>query len=154
MMNTEASVTFSLDQLWLLNDVVRHEGDNSRVWKFPSASLELNEKVAEAILICEESRPGVSAPPSISSYTLELSHGDLLCIDFWVRRGMKSPGGDPIGQKLLLETFKARRSLSGGWEATATEPVMKPEQIEAKIAEWRNQDADSVSDNDTDYRAE
>ena len=152
----EVGVTFSLDQLWALNDLIRHESSDGRAWAFPSVSLSLNEKVADAILICEESRPfpesqpSATNQPSITEYTIELSHGDCLCIDYNVRQGMKSPGGVLIGKQILLKAFAARRELLPGFVATAQEPARSPEYIETQLAEWRKQDADSRTNNDPD----
>ena len=148
----EVGVTFSLDQLWALNDLIRHESSDGRAWAFPPVSLSLNEKVADAILICEESRPfpeSQTSPtnlPTITEYTIELSHGDCLCIDYNVRQGMKTPGGVAIGKQILLKAFAARREITDGIFATAEEPARSSESIEARMAEWRKQDAGSKPD--------
>lgn len=115
-MNEEVAVTFSLDELWLLHTVIRHESDNSRTWKFPSSGLELNDRIAEAILVCEETPLPESA--------LDLSRGDCLCIDANVNVGMKDAYGKMAGKSILLKVFAARRTLSGGIEATAQEPEL------------------------------
>ena len=148
----EVGVTFTLDQLWALNDLIRHESSDGRAWAAPPVSLALNEKVADAILVCEESKPfpeSQQSPtnlPTITEYTIELSHGDCLCIDYNVRQGMKSANGLPIGKQILLKAFAARREITDGFVAVAVEPVRTPEYIEAQMAEWRKQDADSSPD--------
>lgn len=144
----EVGVVFSLDQLWLLNDLIRHESDQDKTWKIPPSSKELNATVADAILACEDH--------GLTEYTIPISSGDTYVIDFHVRRSMKSYLGTPIGVNLLLKVFRARRELSGESMETFREPVMTPSQIEAKFIEWRNQDADRSAHNDahdlSDYK--
>ena len=98
-----AGVTFSLPELWLLHDFVRHEMSDANSWRFPPASEELNEDIALAIEACETH--------DLEEYTLLLSKGDLLVIDFFVRRDHKTPEG-ASGKRLLLKVFRARKELT------------------------------------------
>ena len=47
----------------------------------------------------------------LSEYTLMLSRGDLLVIDYFVRRDHKTPEG-ASGKQLLLKIFRARKALA------------------------------------------
>ena len=96
-------VTLTLPELWLLHDFVRHEIPDSRSWRFPPASDDLNEEVAFAIESCETH--------GLEEYTLLLSKGDLLVMDYFVRRDHKTPEG-ASGKLLLLKAFRARRELT------------------------------------------
>ncbi len=96
-------VTFSRNELWMLHDFVRHELPESRHWRFPPASEELNEEIALALDACETHK--------LDEYTLLLSKGDMLVIDFFVRRDHRTPEGGS-GKQLLLKVFRARSELS------------------------------------------
>lgn len=98
-----APVVFTLAELWLLNDFVRHELPDAKTWRFPPASEDLNEEIAMAIDTCESH--------GVQEYTLLLSRGDLLLIDFHVRRDHRTPEG-ASGKTLLLKTFRARKELA------------------------------------------
>ena len=98
-------VTFSRDELWLLHDFVRHELPESRQWRFPPASEELNEEIVLALDACETHE--------LPEYSLLLSKGDMLVIDFFVRRDHRTPEG-ASGKSLLLKIFRARSELSSG----------------------------------------
>jgi hypothetical protein len=96
-------VTFTRDELWLLHDFIRHELPDSRQWRFPPASEELNEEIALALDACETH--------DLSEYTLLLSKGDMLVMDFFIRRDHRTPEG-ASGKQMLLKVFHARRELS------------------------------------------
>lgn len=96
-------VTFTRDELWLLHDFVRHELPDSRQWRFPPASEELNEEIIMALDACEAHE--------LTEYTLLLSKGDMLVIDFFIRRDHRTPEG-ASGKQLLLKVFRARTELS------------------------------------------
>jgi hypothetical protein len=98
-------VTFSRDELWLLHDFVRHELPESRQWRYPPASEELNEEIVVALDACETHE--------LPEYTLLLSKGDMLVIDFFIRRDHRTPEG-ASGKNLLLKIFRARSELSLG----------------------------------------
>ena len=98
-------VTFTATELWLLHDFVRHEIPDSRAWRYPPASEDLNEEIALAIEACESH--------DLQEYTLLLSRGDLFVIDYFVRRDHKTPEG-ASGKKLLLKCFRARKELASG----------------------------------------
>jgi hypothetical protein len=96
-------VTFSVSELWLLHDFIRHEAPEAKNWRYPPASEELNDEIAFALETCEEH--------ALEEYTLVLSRGDLLCIDYSVRRDHKTPEG-ASGKKILLKLFRARKELA------------------------------------------
>lgn len=95
-------VTFTLAELWLLNQFVRHDVSQSDTWKFPPASVSLCVDIAEAIHACEEHK--------VPEFTLLLSKGDLLVIDYNVRADMKTPEGAQ-GRNILLKVFRAISEL-------------------------------------------
>src|SRR2546427_13038452 len=95
-------VTFSRDELWLLHDFVRHELPESRHWRFPPASEELNEEIVVAL--------DASETHELSEYSLLLSKGVVTVIDFFVRREHRTPGGES-GQKLLQTIVRSQREM-------------------------------------------
>ncbi len=98
-------VEFTIHELWMLHDLVRHDEDAVARRKWPTVSTELNEQVALAIVACEDS--------GLGGYTLLLSRGDMLLLDHAVRRDMKTPEGAK-GKDMLLKLFRARRDLAIG----------------------------------------
>jgi hypothetical protein len=96
-------VTFSLGELWLLHDFIRHELPDANNWRYPPASRDLNEEIAFALEACESCE--------MDEYTLCLSKADLLAIDYFVRRDQKTPEG-ASGKGILLKTFRARKELA------------------------------------------
>lgn len=99
-----SSVTFDIAELWLLQSVIRHEMAQQGEWKFPFASLDLNDRVAAAILFCDENH--------VSEASMQLSRGDTLCVDYNVRSDMKDAQGKQIGKLILLKSFRVRRDLN------------------------------------------
>lgn len=102
--NFTRPVTFTLAELWLLNDFTRHEISQMDTWKYPPASRSLNQEIALAIVACVDSK--------LKEYTLELCEGDLLVIDYNVRRELKTPEG-AHGDEILLKCWRALRQLAG-----------------------------------------
>lgn len=113
-MNDTVPVLFSVEELWLLQSVVRHEAAQQETWKFPTASLDLNDQVAIALNRCTVH--GLHEAP------LQLSRGDLLVLDYCVPQGAKTAAGVPIGKTILLKTFRARAELLDGQLPSAEEP--------------------------------
>lgn len=97
------SADFSLEILWLMHAHVRHEVCRTDDWKYPPASVSLSDKIAEAILFCEEFEETVAA--------IQLTHHDCLVIDACVPDDAKSVGGEAIGRTTQLIQFAARRAL-------------------------------------------
>ena len=95
-------VTLTTSELWLLHDFIRHEVPEARAWRYPPACEELNEEVAFALDTCEAH--------NLQEYTLMLSKGDMLTIDYFIRRDHKTPEG-ASGKKILLKVFRARKEL-------------------------------------------
>ena len=96
-------VTFALSELWLLHDFIRHEAPDAKAWRYPPACEELNDEIAFAIECCESH--------NLDEYTLVLSRGDMLTIDYFIRRDHKTPEG-ASGKKVLLKVFRARKELA------------------------------------------
>lgn len=129
-MNLQASVVFTLDELWLLHACIRHELPGQEQMKFPYYSRDLNDSLAEVILMCEED--------GLRDAALVLSQGDCYVIDAVVRSDMKTPAGAPLGKAILTKTFKARRDLAGGPVATALEPAVPaiPDDLETQVKRY------------------
>ncbi len=98
-----ASQVFSLEELWLMQSVIRHEMPQIDQWKFAPANLELNDQIAQALVFCDEN--------GVNEAALVLSRGDCLAIDYCVPQGAKSAAGVPIGKHILMKSFRARRAI-------------------------------------------
>lgn len=109
--NEEQTVAIMVNQLELdvLQQHVRHEidGEAQGQWKWPPASLTLNDKIAESMLFQAE-----TGEPEVA---LQLTRHDCLVIDFQVQVGAEiDADGNDIGRALLLKTYAARRTLRDG----------------------------------------
>ena len=109
------SALFTCDELWLLQSAIRHEVAQGDTWKYPPASVELNDQIADALVLCEENK--------LDDAALLLTRGDCLVIDFCVPQTAKSAAGVPIGKNVLLKSFKARRAIEQGPIAYSDEPA-------------------------------
>ena len=96
-------LTINIAELWMLNDVVRHEMPGTDTWKFPPVSRELNEEIALAIHACVTDK--------LDEYTLLVTEGDLLVLDFCIRRDMKTLEGAK-GEDVLKKVFAVRAELA------------------------------------------
>jgi hypothetical protein len=110
-----ASALFTIEELWLLQSAIRHEVAQGDTWKFPPASIELNDQIADALVLCEENR--------LDDAALLLTRGDCLVIDYCVPQTAKSAAGVPIGKNVLLKSFKARRIIEQGDSPFSEEPA-------------------------------
>lgn len=97
-------VTFTLAELWLLHDFVRHECPEMERWRFPPADLELNEEIALAIEAC--------VSDGLEEYTLDLTRHQLLVIDYLIRHDYKT-GQLAKERDILHKVFQARREMAG-----------------------------------------
>lgn len=131
-METKRPVTFTLAELWCLHDFIRHECSERDRWAFPPADLGLNEDIADAIYACETD--------GLSEYTLLLERGDILIIDFHIRRDTKTPEG-ASGKKILLKCFKARAEMGG---------LIESDETDHSYEEVSHANADSQPDPDSD----
>ncbi len=142
-----APVEFTLAELWMLHDLVRHDEDAVSEYKWPTVSTGLNEQVALAIVACEDG--------GLKSYTLALDRGGLLLLDYHVRRDMKTPEG-ASGAAVLLKVFRARRDAAYGPTAdggdTTYAAAGKTAAIEDKLSE--EEASDAAADEDTDQDAD
>ena len=129
-MKTSTPVTFTADELWLLQGVVRHEMPQGDTWKFPPASVDLNDQIADVLIACIDA--------GLREATLSLTRGDLLLLDFVVPQSATSPIGTKLGREILLKSFRARRALSGDELPNAAEPEDTPtlNEIDARLAGW------------------
>jgi hypothetical protein len=126
------STLFTLDELWIMREVVRHEHENQELWHFPYADLEFNDQIAAAILFCVENAEA-EAP-------LLLSRGDCLILDHSVNLTHKDKDGLPLGKSILLKSFAARRTLRDGALETGTEPQAPSVPEIKKALEQRKED--------------
>ena len=102
----DAPVIFTLQELWLLNDFVRHDeekGDERERARYPTVSTPLNEEIALALNACHEH--------GLAEYTLTLAYADILLIDHQIRRDYKTMEG-ANGKAILLKVYKARAVMS------------------------------------------
>lgn len=127
MMIDTAPVTFTLDELWFLQSFVRHEIPQPPEWKFPPASLDLNDAIADAILGCTAF--------DMKEATLQLRRGDLLLLDYLVPQAATNVAGKNIGRPILLKTYRARRELAEG----TSSPDIEPDEhaANARLERWR-----------------
>lgn len=100
----EVPVTFTVDELWLLHYVIRHECPRMEDWESPPASPSLNKQLRLAILACETDQ--------LREYTLQLSRRDLDVIDYNVKMDMQTPAAS--GRNILLKVFRATFELETG----------------------------------------
>ena len=137
----EVACTFSIAELWLLDSCVRHEIDGQDRWKFPPASKELTIEIALAINACVEGK--------LDEYTLLLSTGDLLVIDYNIRQGHKNMEG-ARGQDILLKVFHALSQLALGYEVGGTDQTYKDAIVEEEKEGKEESDATTESGSDED----
>ncbi len=97
-------VQFSVAELWLLHNFVRHEDSKQDDWKFPPVSFDLNEQISDALLAADKY--------GVTDATLLLTLHSCLVIDYHIRADMKTPEG-AYGVKILLKVFAARAALNG-----------------------------------------
>ena len=99
------SVLFELDELWLLHKCIRHELPSVEHMKYPPCDIELNDKIAEAVLFCHINE--------INQAYLAVSLSELLALDYTVPQDAKNVAGKLLGKNILLKTFLARKQLKG-----------------------------------------
>jgi len=98
-------VVFTVEELWLLQDAIRHETPNQEEeWIRPPSDLDFNNEIALALVVCYRHQ--------LPEYTLMLSMGDCLAIDYTVAQDAKTPEGAD-GRVVLFKSFEARRRLLG-----------------------------------------
>lgn len=93
-------ITLTLDELWHLHALIRHEVPSQREWHYPPANAELNADIGAAILACTDD--------GLEEYTLLLNPQQLCAIDYHVRADQKPPAWPAYGEKILLKAFRAR----------------------------------------------
>ena len=135
-------VSFTLAEIWMLHDVIRHDEDAICKKAWPSVSTQLNGEISLAILACEDN--------SLEAYTLVLTKGDILVIDANVRRDMKTPEG-AAGKAILLKLFKARYELIYGAIAEGREDLTYRQALDRKNFEPKEvEDAEPSDSSDDD----
>ncbi len=105
-------VTFTIAEIWLLVSVIKHEMQDAERWKWPITNKPLVEELMLACLTCEDAK--------LEEFTLELSEGDCLLIDYNITPDMKTPEG-AIGKNVLLKVFRALSELSYGYDTASRE---------------------------------
>jgi len=119
-----APVTFGVSEIWILQSVIRHESADQEKWHNPPSSRSLNGKVSEALLACSKY--------DLDQYTLELTLGDCLALDYGVKQGIKDVDGKDLSKPLLLKIFAARDAVENGpEEQTAYRAEVTPEKWQA-----------------------
>lgn len=141
-------VTFTLGELWLLHDFIRHDPESQEPPpKYPYVSTKLNEDIALAIVACIDSE--------LDEFTIILDRAEILAIDAWIRRDTKTE--DARGDVILLKVFRARYKLSSGFlgdwpvdENTDDDKNYKQALKERKEEDKGNAEPGNNTDNDTD----
>lgn len=129
MLNPVTPVVFDADELWVLQAVLRHEVQQRDTWTYPPANLELNDSVADALLVCQEY--------DLKEITLLLDRAALLAIDYCVPQTAKSADGKLLGKNILIKSFRARRVLQEGEGPIATDPSRESRaDIRSLLSEW------------------
>lgn len=105
-MNTSAVAIFTRDELWLMRSVVRHEMLQQDTWKFPPADRDLSNKIAHALLFCEDGGQPDAA--------LELCLGDTYVLDYNVPQDAKDASGKALGRAVLLKAYRVRVEIEEG----------------------------------------
>lgn len=140
-------VIFTIAELWMLADFIRHEIPDHEKWAYPPASKDLNTEIALAIATCTDN--------NLDEYTLLLSEGDVLVIDYNIRAAHKTPEGAK-GKDILLKLYHARSKLSYDYSIGDNEDsddyksaVRKKEKEDAAVCASTNNNSDDDSDTDT-----
>lgn len=127
----EVSVPFTLDELWFLQSVIRHDMAGAfENWEMPPVSIDLNDQIAEAILLCED---------GADEAHLVLSRHSCLVIDYCVDASARDINGKPIGRNILLKSFRARMQIKDGDSPLyniVEEPHRNADEVAAKLHEW------------------
>jgi hypothetical protein len=100
--NETTMVTFTIAELWMLSDKIRHETENEEDWYIPPTSFQLNQEISLAIYICENF--------SLYEYTIPLDFKKLTIIDYNVRRTDTTPEGAK-GRTILLKCYEGLYNL-------------------------------------------
>lgn len=131
-MEETISVVFSVEELWLIQAYVRHEVAQAEQWRFPPASLTLNDAVASAILFCEEQ--------GFQEAAVLLGRHECLVLDYSVPATAKDANGKPIGKAVLLKSFRARQQLEDGLAmATDVGQELDADTIRERLAQQARQ---------------
>ena len=141
----EYPISFSIAELWLLDDTCRHEMSDQERWKFPPASKELTIEIALAINACVEG--------DLKEFTLLLSTGDLLVLDYNIRQGHKNMEG-ARGQDILLKVFHALSQLALGYEVGGDDQTYKDATAEEEEGKEEADNADTSTKSGSDENAD
>lgn len=142
--NDYVPVKFELEELWMLHDFVRHDPEREgERFRYPVASTKLNELIVVAIHNCLKYND--------SHYTLHLRLDELLVIDYWIRRDMKTMAAR--GEVILLKVFEARAQLAAMVNLDEW-PVAEQGDQSYQEAKEVSGDAESTDDTDADDNAD
>ena len=131
MSQPTASVVFTVEELWLLQSCVRHEAAQMDAWRFPPASLALNDEIADALVRCDDC--------GLTEAALLLTRADCLAIDHTVPQTAKSAAGVAVGKSTLMKSFRARRDIDEGLRPpVAVDGEPEQAELDARLEEWKN----------------
>ncbi len=137
-------VQFTEAELWMFHAFVRHDRERINKEQYPIVSTELNEQIVFALLACANSE--------IKEYTLLISLGHILLLDWCIRDDMKSPAG-ANGKEILLKIFQARADLVYGPTSEHRDTDYKTAISQKTIRELKEEDhakPDDSTDEDPD----
>lgn len=123
------ATVFSLSELWVMQSFVRHESGSQWQGQYPNTSIELNDAICAAILLCIENEQDEAA--------ILLRKSDCYLIDSVIPANAKDTEGRLVGRPILLKTYSARADLADRFEATAEEPPLPTEEEWRKLKEWK-----------------
>lgn len=92
-------VTFTVEELWMLQELVEHQPYAFPKEKYPSVDTELGDELARAITACEKRK--------LQEYTLFLNRAQLLLLSSEVKPASKTAEG-AMGKEILKKVLKAR----------------------------------------------
>ncbi len=138
-------IQFTEAELWMLHAFVRHDRERINKDRYPIVSTELNEQIVFALLACANS--------GIKEYTLLLTLGHILLLDWCIRDDMKSPAG-ANGKEMLLKIFQARTDLVYGPTSEHQDNDYKTAISQTTVRELKEEDhakPDNGPNEDSDY---
>ncbi len=103
MPDPTGSATFTVGELWALHASVRHDMAGREQWSEPPFSRELNDKLADALIRCEDLK--------LAETPIELTRRECMVIDHNVGQHVKDRAGNLVGPAILMKAFRVRREL-------------------------------------------
>ncbi len=122
------TILFTLEELWLIRGVVRHEIPGHDQWHLPPANYKLNQQVAESIALCTLYKQ--------QEWALFLDEAELVVLDATIPQDAKNADGVAIGKQILVKVCLAR--LEEEYETAADEDF---DTKVKRLATWRKKHA-------------